>query len=164
MIIEFTSYMNHFKIRFFNYNFYYYFILYIFPYFIQIAKLLFNLNKDKFPGILILNKDFSKRIRAKEHWNQYLKSIQKTNTAKKYHYHGLKNSLGIINALLLRDRMTSNFSIENRYPFLDKRLVEFCFAIPTEMKFKHGWSRYILRIAMDGILPKENQWRLKKLI
>ncbi len=30
------------------------------------------------------------------------------------------------------------------------------------MKFKFGWSRYILRIAMTGILPIENQWRVSK--
>lgn len=33
------------------------------------------------------------------------------------------------------------------------------------MKFKYGWSRYILRIAMENIIPIENQWRpLKTLL
>ncbi|MGI6483992.1 MAG: asparagine synthase-related protein [Methanobacterium sp.] len=68
----------------------------------------------------------------------------------------------MINALLLRDKRAAAFNVEDRYPFLDKRLVEFCYAIPTEMKFKFGWSRYILRIAMTGILPIENQWRVSK--
>jgi asparagine synthase (glutamine-hydrolysing) len=63
---------------------------------------------------------------------------------------------------MMRDKISSHFFVENRYPFLDKRLVEFCYAIPTEIKFKFGWSRYILRISMLGILPSENQWRISK--
>ena len=55
----------------------------------------------------------------------------------------------------------SVFSEEMRYPYLDKRIVEFCYAIPTEIKFKNGWYRYIQRIAMENILPKKNQWRHK---
>ncbi len=57
------------------------------------------------------------------------------------------------------DNIFAKHNIEPRYPFLDKRLIEFCYSLPTDMKVKFGWSRYILRIAMDGILPQEIQWR-----
>lgn len=79
---------------------------------------------------------------------------------KEYHYY-------LINAhreatLEIKDRCAANFNIEYRYPFCDKRLVEFCYSLPTEMKLKFGWNKYILRIAMENILPKEIQWRLHK--
>lgn len=63
--------------------------------------------------------------------------------------------------LEMLDRSTSFHCIEPRYPFLDKRLVEYCYGIPSDMKFKFGWSRYIQRKSMDGIIPKEIQWRHK---
>ena len=80
---------------------------------------------------------------------------------KEYHYNTITFALnqtifGII------DRSTASFNIEERYPFFDKRLVEFCYSIPTEMKLKKGWERYILRIAMENILPSEIQWRHQK--
>lgn len=52
--------------------------------------------------------------------------------------------------------------IEARYPFWDRRLVEFCLTLPAELKLKDGWSRYILRHAMEGLLPKKVQWRTDK--
>ena len=69
----------------------------------------------------------------------------------------------MIARLEMQDRNLSSFFIEPRYPYFDKRLVEFCYAIPDEMKFKFGLNRYILRASMENILPKEIQWRpLKK--
>lgn len=52
--------------------------------------------------------------------------------------------------------------VEARYPFWDRRLVEFCLTLPAELKLKNGWSRYILRHAMEGLLPKKVQWRTDK--
>jgi asparagine synthase (glutamine-hydrolysing) len=49
--------------------------------------------------------------------------------------------------------------IEPRYPFLDRRLVEFCLSLPPEQKLRNGWTRYVLRQAMDGYLPQKVQWR-----
>jgi len=60
------------------------------------------------------------------------------------------------------DSMGSAFSIETRCPFLDRRLIEFCLAIPSSQKLANGWTRLILRKAMEGILPPEVQWRLYK--
>jgi asparagine synthase (glutamine-hydrolysing) len=58
--------------------------------------------------------------------------------------------------------MSSAFAIETRCPFLDRRLIEFSLAIPSEQKLADGWTRLILRKAMEGILPSEVQWRIHK--
>lgn len=60
------------------------------------------------------------------------------------------------------DRLAASFSIEQRYPFFDRRLMEFCLALPFEQKLRQGWTRAILRHAMEGILPKKVQWRIDK--
>ncbi len=65
-------------------------------------------------------------------------------------------------ALEMMDRSMAAFNVEPRYPFWDKRLVEFCLALPADQKLKSGWNRVIMRRAMDNILPVEVQWRRGK--
>jgi asparagine synthase (glutamine-hydrolysing) len=48
------------------------------------------------------------------------------------------------------------------FPFFDKRVVEFCTSLPAVEKRRNGWSRFILREAMEGLLPREVQWRNNK--
>ena len=61
--------------------------------------------------------------------------------------------------LELGDKVGAAFEVESRYPFFDKCLVEFCFALPAEQKLRDGWTRLVLRHAMQDILPPEIQWR-----
>jgi asparagine synthase (glutamine-hydrolysing) len=60
------------------------------------------------------------------------------------------------------NRTTSLFGIERRNPFVDKRLLEFCLALPTEQKAHEGWGRWIARRATANILPAAVQWRAGK--
>jgi len=60
------------------------------------------------------------------------------------------------------EKLGGAFSIEVRYPFFDRRLVEFCIALPPGQRLRGGWTRSILRRAMEGILPPEVQWRTGK--
>jgi len=64
--------------------------------------------------------------------------------------------------LRYEDRNSMRHSIETRLPLLDYRLVEFCLGIPIEYKIRKGWSKFILRAAMDKILPNEVAWRKNK--
>ena len=52
--------------------------------------------------------------------------------------------------------------IEPIYPFFDKALVQLCLSVPSEGKLRDGWSRRILRDAMEGLLPPTVQWRPDK--
>ena len=61
------------------------------------------------------------------------------------------------------DKAAANFGVEPRYPFWDKPLVEFCLALPGEEKLNRGFGRYVLRRAMEGILPAAVQWRRDKI-
>jgi asparagine synthase (glutamine-hydrolysing) len=45
------------------------------------------------------------------------------------------------------------FSIENRSPFLDRKLFEFCYSIPTRHLIRDGFNKKILRDALRGIAP-----------
>lgn len=46
------------------------------------------------------------------------------------------------------------YSIENRSPFLDRKLFETCMTIPTNLLIRDGRNKAILRDAMNGIVPQ----------
>lgn len=52
-------------------------------------------------------------------------------------------------------------SVEGRLPFLDYRLVDFAAALPLETKIKNGYSKYIMRKALD--MPKSVRRRKDKI-
>lgn len=52
------------------------------------------------------------------------------------------------------DLNAMSFSIENRSPFLDRGLCDFCFTVPTRHLVRNGVAKAILRDAMKGIVPK----------
>ena len=43
-------------------------------------------------------------------------------------------------------------SIENRTPFLDTKLTEYLFSIPSNLFVQKGYSKYLLRKSMQNIL------------
>ena len=45
------------------------------------------------------------------------------------------------------------YSIENRSPFLDRDLFDFCFKIPSSLLVRNGRAKAVLREAMRGIVP-----------
>lgn len=64
--------------------------------------------------------------------------------------------------LMSNDRFTMAIPIEQRFPFLDYRLVEFGLRLPVEYLFRNGWSKYVLRKAMAPFLPSDVVWRRRK--
>jgi asparagine synthase (glutamine-hydrolysing) len=52
--------------------------------------------------------------------------------------------------------------IQFSHPWLDKRVLEFCLAAPPAFKVRNGYPRYLVRGALDGVLPKKIQWRTSK--
>lgn len=90
----------------------------------------------------------------------YLETDQnvKPPTERENHYQLLTRPL-MTHILDLWSYVSAGSSIDVRYPFYDKRLVEFCLALPPEQKIRRGWSRLIMRRAMEGILPPSIQWR-----
>ncbi|CAM3260001.1 lasso peptide isopeptide bond-forming cyclase [Rhodothermus bifroesti] len=77
------------------------------------------------------------------------------------HWQGLTRGLWQW-VLEFSDALNGLQGIEERMPFFDRRLIELSLRIPIEMKFRQGWPRYVLRRALEGILPPEVQWRASK--
>jgi asparagine synthase (glutamine-hydrolysing) len=60
------------------------------------------------------------------------------------------------------DRMSMSQSVEVRVPFLDYRLVELLARVHPSEKFAGGWTKAIFRKAIEGLVPKEIQYRRDK--
>jgi len=66
--------------------------------------------------------------------------------------------------LRYEDRNSMRFSLESRTPFADDvNLIEYCFQIPSIYKIHNGYSKYILRQSMIGILPEQIRNRVDKV-
>ena len=53
--------------------------------------------------------------------------------------------------------------LELRLPFLDYRVVEFGCTLPVEFLIRDGWMKWILRRAMEDLLPRDVVWRKWKM-
>ncbi len=56
--------------------------------------------------------------------------------------------------LRTEDRNSMGYSIESRLPFMDYRLVELCIALPTRLKIKNGYNKWIMRKASKGLVTE----------
>lgn len=54
-----------------------------------------------------------------------------------------------------KDRMTMSNSLEGRVPFADKRLVQYAFNLPKDIKLLHGREKGLLREAVRGLVPDD---------
>lgn len=55
--------------------------------------------------------------------------------------------------LRMNDRLSMAVGKELREPYLDHRLVEFCFSLPDDFKIRNGQGKYLLRNTMRRLLP-----------
>ncbi|MCF8422783.1 MAG: asparagine synthase (glutamine-hydrolyzing) [Bacteroidia bacterium] len=72
-------------------------------------------------------------------------------------------SIGLKELLRYADRNSMAHSREVRLPFLSHKLIDFVFSLPDEFKLFEGWTKYILRLSMNDLLPKDIAWRVDKI-
>jgi asparagine synthase (glutamine-hydrolysing) len=106
-----------------------------------------------------LNPQFVEQINL----TQRLRSVSNNafTNERERHYDILSNDV-MQNILEFLDRSTGGLGIEPRFPFCDRRLLEFCLALPGDQKLHQGYARIVMRRAMADILPQQVQWRVGK--
>lgn len=118
--------------------------------------LLLKRNAYQYP--LWLNKDFvrssgngvvEEKIKYKDYFRQCL-----------YHFLTLERLPALLRFL---DKSSMAFSVEARLPFLDYRLVEFCFSLPPEQKLREGRRKIVLMNAFSDSLPERVINRTQKV-
>lgn len=96
------------------------------------------------------------------------RAFARLNTFKAYH--NLKETLlhslttqGLEKLLRFSDKNAMAHSVEVRLPFLSHHLADFLFTLPSAYFFNTGWTKSILRHAIQGNLPKGIVWRKDKV-
>ncbi len=69
----------------------------------------------------------------------------------------------LVSLLQMEDRTAAAFGLENRSPFLDHRIIEFAFGIPSDMKIRGCSLKWILREVAARYLPKRVLERRDKM-
>jgi asparagine synthase (glutamine-hydrolysing) len=110
---------------------------------------------DPMDDIGIINPDFAKRIGLKERRKALQDDFLKpSRTSRADHWRLLSWGLHQ-HALEVLNIAASAFSIESRFPFYDKRLMELCLAFPGNQKIHRGWTRWVMRRALKSMLPDD---------
>jgi asparagine synthase (glutamine-hydrolysing) len=67
----------------------------------------------------------------------------------------------LVELLMKQDQMSMASSIESRVPFLDHEFVEFSTRVPLPMKIRGNTGKYILKKAVEDLLPHDIIYRKK---
>ncbi len=67
----------------------------------------------------------------------------------------------LVELLMKQDQMSMACSLESRVPFLDHPFVEFAASVPENMKIRNGTGKYIVKRAVEDLLPHEIIYRTK---
>jgi asparagine synthase (glutamine-hydrolysing) len=63
--------------------------------------------------------------------------------------------------LRVGDRVTSAFSLESRFPFLDHRIIEFSFTLPPNHLVSNGSTKHVFRNGVKNLIPESIRRRRK---
>ncbi|MBW4446580.1 MAG: lasso peptide isopeptide bond-forming cyclase [Spirirestis rafaelensis WJT71-NPBG6] len=117
-----------------------------------------KLAKPFVPETPLVNRNFAERIHLDERIQKLEVFSETPTTLREEHWRSLNQGI-LAYTLEQMDQYAAMFSLEARHPFMDKRLIEFCLALPSDQKLYQGWGRMVMRRALEGILPEKVQWR-----
>jgi asparagine synthase (glutamine-hydrolysing) len=119
-------------------------------------------NSGQFLGSAWVQPEFARRVGLVERRQLLRKEyVGPPITEREAHFRNLSQGVHTY-ALEMMDRSAGAFGIDPRYPFWDKRLAEYCLGLPARQKLRDGWGRLVMRRGLEGILPREIQWRRLK--
>jgi asparagine synthase (glutamine-hydrolysing) len=126
----------------------------------QLWRLLHGRVREVRDNSTLVDPEFTRRLNLRQRAKRLTPHLN-LHTSRARHHRALTYSLYPL-ALEMADKASAAFGVEARYPFFDRRLIEFCLALPAEQKMSQGWNRLVFRRAMEGVLPREIQWRGSK--
>jgi asparagine synthase (glutamine-hydrolysing) len=118
-------------------------------------------SRRRAPDVAVLRSSLARALQRHRTAVEQLQARRRAFSERDTHLEGLARPLYQL-TLETADKAAAAFGIEPRYPFFDRRLIEFCVGLPEDQKFAEGWPRVHLRRAMEGILPPDVQWRATK--
>jgi asparagine synthase (glutamine-hydrolysing) len=100
----------------------------------------------------IIHPAFARQLDLAGRIERFERHERSLRTARAYHCDEITHGV-VVASLEKTNKICSALGIEPRHPFFDKRLVEFCIALPREQRIRDGWTRMIVRRALADVLP-----------
>jgi asparagine synthase (glutamine-hydrolysing) len=101
------------------------------------------------------------RAETAPHYAAALATVRRGDKFTAQLFHDL--TVGLPALLRYCDRNSMAHSVEARLPFLDHRLVEFCFSLPPQALVRDGCTKAVLRAAFEDRIPPEVLARRDKI-
>lgn len=107
--------------------------------------------------------ELTRRVDMRGRYRRYRSSIRGS-----YQWHPSEEAVSCMAApyicagLERYNRVASLFGVEPRPPFTDRDLIEFQAWVPIALRARDGHAKWILRQAMDQLLPPDVAWRTDK--
>jgi asparagine synthase (glutamine-hydrolysing) len=105
------------------------------------------------------SKDLTAQLKGKEWDGLHKPIITKLNDILYYDV----MTKGLEELLRFSDRNAMAHGCEARLPFLQHEMATYIFSLPPDMKIHQGYTKYLLRTAMNQHLPDEIVWRKDKV-
>ena len=117
------------------------------------------LGRDGFP--IWIDPGFAKRIRLAERLRWRAPAPKFSSIAQREVYR-LGTDIRQSQAYEMEESLASGFHLEQRSPFLDRRIVEFGLALPQDQLWRREQTKFVLRQALRTHLPDAVRGRLTK--
>jgi asparagine synthase (glutamine-hydrolysing) len=91
---------------------------------------------------------------------RYFERVRDAAPLNRLLYVDLKTFLPCLN-LMTTDKTSMAANLEVRVPFLNRQMIEFAARMPPELKLRGFKRKYILKRALQKVLPREVIWRKK---
>jgi len=108
----------------------------------------------------VIDETFSDEIDLESLMSQSDMRFSPPKTERQHHYNQLQSFPAT--AFEMANHVGNFHNVEPRFPFFDKRLVDFCLALPPTQKFHRDGTRIILRRSLEGVLPEKIRMRTDK--
>ncbi|MGE5329806.1 MAG: asparagine synthase (glutamine-hydrolyzing) [Deltaproteobacteria bacterium] len=121
-------------------------------------------NKKNSPIVDWVNPQFENNIKEQAIFPKYsqIKNFDDKEVLNNVLYQ-LTFHTNIQSLLHYEDRNSMAYSVESRVPFLDYRLAEFVFTLPSNYKIRNGSTKSVMRTGMKGLIPENIRLRRSKL-
>lgn len=109
------------------------------------------------PGLLAA--EFAQRTGFAERQRRLAGPRSRAPRDERHEHHRRLTWGAMVSTVELLNKTAAMYGVELRFPFWDRDLVAYCLALPPEQKLRRGWTRLVMRHALEGLLPAEVQWR-----
>ena len=106
--------------------------------------------------------DFARRTKLAERLEKRYSSVRFPTHAQQSIYGRLAEGGWMSHGMEMGDRLDGLHGRESRFPFMDRRVIEFSLAVPETQLWRDCDTKFVLKNAMKGYLPEVIRWRRTK--